>query len=565
MFISKQNIKFTSLEIFILIIFIPFCNSEDNKKEDYLIIELAHKQGYDLTNPTDPFFINICRTFTSENKKDVSLEYRRKYYYYPVNNKQTPTDNNIFKPPIKNAYYKCISDDKSIPSPLKNFSLLILIPIVIAQILITLLFIINNYLTQLSNSPLEKITLIENKLLGKKIEPPDVGSNSSYVRFNREALDDEKNEKNNNNNIDNKISNNNEISNNNADLEKNKVKLQQQIDNTGQNTFPTFDLPVNLSADTNEKSNKKFLNKEVYSFEGKVTPGFIVKKDSSSEKNIPKVNFELNDTNKKMNVTQFIYHKMNINPFKQFTYSSGKIQEFAFVNEEYFYFSYENAIEKDDRNIITIYKDLLEQCQIVFKFISILNVYEDKKVSVVYYCLKVNLHFLLHTLLFKDSFIDKIYDGTMTILDNLYRCLLSTIIVSILGTFLYTFTNAKKSLINIRHKICSLNTKDAKLISDILTVMSKIAENVIFFKIAILFFTCLIVFLASFILYFFFCSTYPNTQHLILECVLINIAISQVSPFLFCWIPAYLRYIAIKSKNKKLFKINKLIERFFIP
>ena len=73
------------------------------------MIRMALKQGFNITNPNDRFFNDICYSFTSEKGKDVSLQYRQKYYYFPYDGKEFDDKDlkSIFKQPLRNSFYKC--------------------------------------------------------------------------------------------------------------------------------------------------------------------------------------------------------------------------------------------------------------------------------------------------------------------------------------------------------------------------------------------------------------------------------------------------------------------------
>ena len=51
------------------------------------ILNEAKKYGYDLTDPEDFFFHDICLRF-DYIKKDLTLEYRRNFYFFPIKKKK---------------------------------------------------------------------------------------------------------------------------------------------------------------------------------------------------------------------------------------------------------------------------------------------------------------------------------------------------------------------------------------------------------------------------------------------------------------------------------------------
>ena len=70
-----------------------------------LIKVKAHKEGYDLTNPNDDFFLDICLPY-SYRSKDVTLEYRQKYFFFPTNKEKITFQ---FSSPKRNDTYSCFS------------------------------------------------------------------------------------------------------------------------------------------------------------------------------------------------------------------------------------------------------------------------------------------------------------------------------------------------------------------------------------------------------------------------------------------------------------------------
>ena len=102
--------KFIFLKIFIYInILIISINCENDNITNY-----RNEFYYNMSNPEDAFFNDICKYFSSENKTDVSLEYRRRYYYYP-NGKQHIINNpdllnKIFPKPKRNNIFLCFNN-----------------------------------------------------------------------------------------------------------------------------------------------------------------------------------------------------------------------------------------------------------------------------------------------------------------------------------------------------------------------------------------------------------------------------------------------------------------------
>ena len=87
---------------------------------------------------------------------------------------------------------------------------------------------------------------------------------------------------------------------------------------------------------------------------------------------------EINPTKKKIKEK---FNNNNQNELNNDTidiFSSTESEKKAYVREEYFYFKYLLARIEDKRNIIQIYFDLLEQCQIFFKIFYIILIIINK-------------------------------------------------------------------------------------------------------------------------------------------------------------------------------------------
>lgn len=87
----------------ILLLFNLIIKSISNKNiSEIEIAAVAQKEGYDLTNPEDIFFNNICQSFAYD-RKDITLEYRQKYFYLSKTKGQIP----LFPKPIANNTKDC--------------------------------------------------------------------------------------------------------------------------------------------------------------------------------------------------------------------------------------------------------------------------------------------------------------------------------------------------------------------------------------------------------------------------------------------------------------------------
>jgi hypothetical protein len=267
--------------------------------------------------------------------------------------------------------------------------------------------------------------------------------------------------------------------------------------------------------------------------------------NESKDNNKNKKGNQLNNSNLKLKIT-----------------STESIQ---YIREEYFYFGYLLARINDKRSIFNIYCDLLEQCQIIFKMFFIpFNIYEDKRLQILYYISKLQFHFLFNCLLINNNVINNIYDNKNCFINDLYRSLKAAFYTYVVGLFLYDFTNIKKTLIKRRYKINNMRITEPRINFEVFKVTYSLCLEQ--FNHKLLFFSFAIFFNYLFILYicFSFCAVYRYTQFYALKSFILSIIISQISPFALCWVPSYLRKKSLNRKNENLFRLTKLVEFFFI-
>ena len=514
---------------------IMYILTQINTKNVTKITRMALKQGYNITNPNDRFFNDICFSFTSEKGKDVSLQYRRKYYYFLNDGKESLDDKDlktIFKQPLRNSFYKCLFNKKKIKFTSMYLSLIIFLPLFFLQQALLAINVFTGYTISLKYTPIQKNRLISkknNNQINKNINNNDVSSGKSE----REKLPPNKEEK----------------------PKEENFNIQKDF-NFKKCDFPSFGPNFSCKIDIKEENNE-------IPTTGEKKSNDVQKQNDKENSNSNKINSEENHITN--DISGYIYDKINVNRFKRLVMINDKPSENIYVNEEYFYFQFDDACVIDNRNIYQIYKDLLEQCQIFFKLISIMNIYEDKSNIIVYYCFKIYLHFLSHLILFKMSDINDIYNNNLNYFNIMLRCLFSTLIVGIISVMFDSFTNIKQSAIKVRKKIMELRLHDEKLIRGILILKNKILVGIMFFKMIGLYIICIVFFAISFGVYFNFCNVFPNTKWVIFYEVIVNMMIAQIAPFILCWIPSYLRYKAIEKKSKKLYNLCSLVESLFIP
>ena len=568
-------------------------------QSEYLLIN-AREFKINLSDENDPFFHDICVNLNKLVDKDITLDYRRKYYFYKkYANKQIN-----FQRPLRNNSNDCFMINNSFEATFSNLGMII-VGIVSVQIILIFMILIKKFSGSFNNTPNEKLLQINKKNKKTKNIKNENNNNTikinngtnSYSKFTAEVKKEE-----NDNNYDNtdmamvdtkimdstnpmnKIEENNNNENDkqnsveeeneekiDSKLEMNSIKEIKKSDRKDQNNLDEIDIPK-------EKSQENYTFG--FNFGTKIIIGNNNMNNINSKQKEEKENSKENKEDKMKRIRQ-IYDEINPskkkeeNVNKNITNNSinNEIAVFAppqqikklYVREEYFYFKYLLARIEDKRSVFQIYMDLLEYNQIIFKlYPNSFNIYEDKKIQILYYLTKIEIYFLINCLLIKSSDINDIYDNKSTILSKFIKSLKSTIITYFISLFLYKLTNIKKVLIKRRYKLINLKVSNSIIKEEISKLTRTICEKFLYNK-----FIVFIIFIALFVSYSFyitfsFCKTYPNSQLILLECVAFNILISQLSPFIACWIPAFLRRKAIDLKEVTLYDLVKFIEFFFV-
>ena len=84
--LNQNYIKNFLIRIFLLFNLLKInLQQELESNKNTLILLKARKEGYDLSDSTDDFFLDICEDY-SYNKKDITLDYRQHYFFFPKDN-----------------------------------------------------------------------------------------------------------------------------------------------------------------------------------------------------------------------------------------------------------------------------------------------------------------------------------------------------------------------------------------------------------------------------------------------------------------------------------------------
>ena len=588
-----------------LISFIICINLKTIFSQSEKIFIQARSKGFNLNDPNDPFFHDICLQLEIF-PKDVTLEYRRKNFF----NSGKPRSDVEFQRPLRNDTKECFFINNSINNIFGNISIILLIIFMIQFFLIINVLLIKVNVS-IQNSPYNKLMKINQKNNKKNEKNINIikDPKNPYSKFTSEEKQVNEDQDNNINNkkntkelminesqrpmfikqdnqVQDEIKNENHYNDNDepqqassaaAKIDLVQVKEEQDNqDNKKQNNLDEVDIPKEKSTDnytfgfnfgTKYNFNNNIKNNNTNNEneeENEKKQNALEKKEKM--KRIKEIYEEINPIKKKINENMNNNTHNNLNSDTTVIFTSQEQEKKVYVREEFFYFKYLLARIEDKRTLSQIYFDLLEQTQIIFKFCTVpFNIYEDRKLQAIYYLTKIHLYFLINSLFINNSVINDIYDNKNNIKSDIIRSLKVTLITFFICFFLYKLTNLKRVLIRRRYKLINLKISNKLLNAEIIELTKRFCNKFLRHKILIFFSLVLVIFAYSYYISYSFCKVYQKTQILLLECVTFCIVFSQMIPFIVCWIPAYIRKKSLDLKNAKLYDLTKKVELFFIP
>ena len=602
--INRVIIKIFSFKFLFFISLLTLSYSETLKSiQNSLLKQEALKYGFDLTNPDDNFFLDICIQF-AYNDKDLTLEYKQKYFFFPKNS----YENIIFRSPKRNNFLSCFLDAFEFKFLFYNMSFLIQFPLLIIELILLLFVIILDPKKIFYNSSYRQLEIIKK---GKNIQSSNKNDKNNFSEFiaendiynetnqkiivEEEKYDIEKNynvkinqiaqqnndEKANDEDNKNSINSKKNFGDNDDDKENNNIESnKEEINNNSNRKEDNIENNLNINKESKFaqqinyfKSDHSVGNLDNYTFGNDKQINFKGKEEINNSKDQKNENENKENIQKRME--QF-YNLVNQKKFKDNKNnniinnehnSNKKLKEdIRYSREEFFYFGYPLARIQDKRNIFQMYYDLLNQCQILFKFCCIpFNIYENRILQIIYYLFKFNLYFLFNIILTGNNVINKIYDDKNTYKDDIYRSFLSCFFTYLIGLFIYHLTNIKKALLKRKYKLLNLRITEQRMISEFSKMTYIFCMDYFINKLVILFIILVCFSLAILYICISFCFVYHNTQMHILKCILYSCVISQLSPFIFCWIPACLRKLSLYKKILNLYLLAKFVESFFVP
>ena len=540
-----------------------------------------NQYGYNLFNPNDSFYNDICTPYKSENGTDLILLDRRKDIYMKNGNKtlcQSDCIINEYNITVKRAVCQCSVqyekkepdlNDATVNFTRKDFINSFFITLKNSNFLVLkcykLVFDFNNFLINIGMIIMTIILIISIILI--IIHYIKEQNKICYyielvlkMKFFIESLEKTKIKKKSNRSVN--------LEENNIKILKKEEKIKKLNDKRKSSMCKIINNKEPPKKIYYEKTNKYKVisNKSEYS--------------KISNKNLFDLkNNEIKESNKKKQLDLKNIKKLNKNKIKKKNNtSSNSLKNFVkkewikelesldpskihiinkLTEHELNTLEYKLAIVKDNRTYIQYYWSLLKKKHLIlFTFIPIQD-YNLFSIKLFLFIFSLSLSFTINGFFFSDETMHKIYEnnGKFTFLLQIIQILYSTLICAVINTILKLLSLSENKILEIKgeqnFELALDKSKDVKKYIKI--------KYILFFVLGFL--------LLSFFWYFIscFCIVYNNTQIILIKDTLISFALSYLYPFGLNLIPGIFRIYALRAKNKDkkcIYQTSQLIALF---
>ena len=267
-------------------------------------------------------------------------------------------------------------------------------------------------------------------------------------------------------------------------------------------------------------------------------------------KNVNTINININNRN---SIKVFNHKSKNASskPTKKnlFSYFRGNNFSDYELNE----LSYKEAVDYDKRSFPYFYWQLLRREHLIFfTFFS----WDDNNILFVKlskFIVSISVDFALNVIFFFDESMHKIYldYGKYNFIAQIPQTLYSTIASESFDVFLRYLCIIEKDIYQIKKLEQKKNKNIAK--QKIFKVLKCMRIKLIFYFIVTFFIMCFFWYIIA-----AFCAVYKNTQHFLIKDSMVSLLMSLLYPFGLYLLPAGLRIIAIRDKEKRLSFLYKL-------
>ena len=570
-------------------------------QSDSLLFHSLNTSGYNLYNPKDPFYNEICTPYTTINGTDILLSDRKVDIYsksgnealcqigckllsYDENNKKAKCNCKIKAKEGNPSLIDGLKFDKkeieeSFFDTLSNSNFLVLKCYKLAfdleklfenkgRIMMSIFFILFIILlivfcftgNKKLNYYLEKI--IKEKLMNKhnnkqsnKLSTRNNGKQKGKLKKDKTMMKknkskSKKQKKGNSNKKDNykndvRNKNKNKKEDNNKKNKKSKKGKKEKLFPPKKKTNHKAKFENSLGHSTGTAQNIIISINNHYNNEK------MNKKIFHKNKLINKQNTILKNSKDSLIIHKTQYIKQTE---KDFDNSSDLKKKKELTEFEMNSLNYELALIIDKRTYWQYYWSLLKQKHLIlFTFLPV-NDFNLSSLKIALFILSFSLYFTINGFFFKDETMHKVYkdNGELNIIYQIPQILYSSLVSSVINMILKALSLSQKNILEIKHE------KDKKYIMK----KSKRIKNCIQIKFVIFF--ILSFFLLLFFWYFIscFCGVYKNTQIILIKDTLISFGLSMIYPIGINLLPGIFRIPSLRAKKrdkKFMYKISGLI------
>ena len=207
--------------------------------------------------------------------------------------------------------------------------------------------------------------------------------------------------------------------------------------------------------------------------------------------------------------------------------------------EKLFFMKYNYASDLDRRTYMEIYMGCVKMSQLIMNFIYIPYYHNMKFLKIYFMIFVINLNVFTTTVFYSHYFISSMYGY------KIFMCILQSIFISFM---LFLFSFSKKKFTSI-HVLDIWKLRFYKRLYIFIVIASIVVEFG---------FSAFIWFWSS-----AFCAVFRNSYFFYFLHILESIVITLALPFLFSFLPALLRYLALVYEKKILYLINYYVDMFF--
>ena len=576
---TKQKLNLSICESSTISIYIPI-NLPEETKQIYTELD---RQGYDLFNPNDSFYNDLCTPFKSKDGTDVPMNDRRNDYYLKYNNNTQCQANcqyddylsdlgylkcecgvsnedietehfdkfknkviyESFYDILKNSNYKVVKCYNLIFNKkifLKNYgSMLVLAYFAIFTAFLIYYIIVGinplkiNTMKTINENQIKekrKTVLLENVGIDINNKANKRQSKFKYKRIKKQSLNPPK---------------------------KNSTKFINTKNEEKRNTFSNND--ISIKTNSNFIRNKKINNHQKAKYKSII----LFNKELNIINNNNNNNYPNNKNKKNINETvnspsiQSLKSPM-INPKKmKFSLSQknilNDIKELNEIKEEnkklddyeLNNLKYLEAIELDKRNILDVYWSTLKREHIILFTFFIRNDYNLVSIKFSRFIFLVCTDMAMNVFFFTDDSMHKVYKnyGKYDFVQQIPQIIYSTIVSQVLEVFLCFLSLTDKHFYQM---------KEIKNVQNNMNLIFRILRCVKLKLIGFYAFT-LILFAFYWYLVSSFCAVYQNTQIIFIKDSISSFLLGLLYPFVLYIFPAILRVLSLKDREKKRFKV----------